>query len=134
MQLSTKGRYSLEAMLFLASSPEAKNGTEIHQATGIPFGYLEQLMIPLKRAGLVASTRGARGGYTLARKGITCGEVISASEGGLKIPCRKCKRNEECLTESFWHEMETLLSRIADSITMERLASDLALMVKGMGI
>jgi Rrf2 family protein len=91
-------------------------------------------MIPLKRAGLVASTRGARGGYTLARKGITCGEVISASEGGLKIPCGKCKRNEECLTESFWHEMETLLSRIADSITMERLASDLALMVKGMGI
>lgn len=134
MQLSTKGRYSLAAMLYLASSSVPRSGTEIHQATGIPFGYLEQLMIPLRKAGLVTSSRGATGGYTLARKGITCQDVLSASEGGLKLPCRKCSRNGECVTESFWDEMEDLIFQTADSITMEQLAGNLASMVKGMGI
>ncbi len=56
---------------------------EISESQGIPEEYLEQLMMPLKRAGLVRSQRGVRGGYTLARPAsqITVLEILEALEG-----------------------------------------------------
>ena len=68
MKLSTRGRYGVRAMLELAlqqgGSPTALQ--ELAQRQGISAKYLEQLLIPLKAAGLVNSVRGAKGGYLLA--------------------------------------------------------------------
>mgnify|MGYP001355602064 CR=1 FL=1 len=134
MQLSTKGRYSLEAMLYLACAGIPQNGMQIQEATGIPFGYLEQLMIPLRKAHLVASVRGAYGGYRLAHTGITCQEVLAASEGGLKLPCRGCKRSGACRTEGFWADLENVIRSTTASITLQDLAAHLPALGKGMGI
>ena len=95
MKLSTKGRYGLAAMLFLARhDEEGPVSLRSMAATGIQPDYLEQLLGSLRKAGLVTTCRGAQGGYSLAKKPeeITVGEVITATEG----PVRFC----DCGTDS----------------------------------
>ncbi|NCC63701.1 MAG: Rrf2 family transcriptional regulator, partial [Spirochaetia bacterium] len=95
MKLSTKGRYSLQTMVFLATCRENCSIRSISEATSISSGYLEQLMIPLRRAKLVEAERGVQGGYRLSRSGITCQEVLKASEGEFKpVPCKGCTRTD----------------------------------------
>ncbi len=85
MRVSTRAWYGLMAMveLGLRERQGRVQVREISESQGIPEEYLEQLMMPLKRAGLVRSQRGARGGYTLARPAteITMAEVLEALEG-----------------------------------------------------
>ena len=95
MKLSTKGRYGLRAMIDLAqySEQEAVSISSIAQRQNISESYLEQLVAKLKKSGLVMSTRGAQGGYRLARPAdeISVGDVLRALEGGLNLV--------ECLDE-----------------------------------
>ena len=60
---------------------------EIAKRQDLSVKYLEQLIIPLKAAGYIRSVRGARGGYTLARKPdkISIGQIIKVLEGGLSL-------------------------------------------------
>ena len=69
MKLSTKGRYGLRAMVDLAvySEKESVSISCIAQRENISESYLEQLAGKLKKAGLIKSTRGAQGGYRLAK-------------------------------------------------------------------
>jgi len=68
MKLSTRGRYGLRAMIDMALSEEKTPiaTRTIAEREGLSERYLEQLMVPLKRAGLVKSVRGSQGGYILA--------------------------------------------------------------------
>src|SRR5262249_28753414 len=85
MRISAKGEYALKAMLDLALQPPRRVVPiqEIAARRGIPQRYLEQVLQTLKRAGLLASRRGATGGYQLARlpEDITAGDVLRAVEG-----------------------------------------------------
>ena len=89
MKMSTKGRYGLKAAVDIAAN--SANGCvslkSVATRQNISESYLEQLITPLKKAGIVKSTRGAQGGYVLARdaKDITVGEVLRALEGPLDI-------------------------------------------------
>ena len=87
MQLSRRSEYALLALIDLAteSQQERVQLHEIADRQGIPGKYLEQLLRPLKSAGLIIATRGSRGGYQLARQPaeITALEVIEAVEGPL---------------------------------------------------
>ncbi len=87
MKLSTKGRYGLKVMFDLAlnASESPVSLTDISARQQISPAYLEQIMILLRRAGLVTSVRGAQGGYYLSREAglITVGEVLMALEGSL---------------------------------------------------
>ncbi|MGB0960347.1 MAG: Rrf2 family transcriptional regulator [Halocynthiibacter sp.] len=69
MKLSTKGRYAMVALCDLAmqSGDELVSLTEISNRQNISLPYLEQLFVKLRRAGLVISTRGPGGGYSLAK-------------------------------------------------------------------
>ena len=85
MKISTKGRYGLTIMIELAK--KYGEGTvslkSIAQANDLSEHYLEQLVAPLRNAGLVKSIRGAYGGYILSRppSQITSGDVIRVLEG-----------------------------------------------------
>ncbi len=85
MRVSTRAWYGLMAMveLGLRERQGRVQVREISESQGIPEEYLEQLMLPLKRAGLVRSQRGIRGGYVLARPThqITVREILEALEG-----------------------------------------------------
>ncbi len=134
MTLSTKGRYSLEALLFLAVSGKEESGTAISDATGIPLGYLAQLMMPLRKAGIVTARRGADGGYLLANPEVTPREVLEASEGGLHLPCKECTFQSECSTEGFWAEVQKTVDLVTGSVTLQTLAEDLRTMTVGVGL
>lgn len=85
MKLSTRGEYGLLAVVDIALQPQgtAVQAVQIATRQKISKLYLDQLMLPLKQAGLVESVRGRQGGYRLAREAreITMLDVIAALEG-----------------------------------------------------
>ena len=86
MRLSAKVDYALRASLELATAGEGHVKAEtLARAQGIPLRFLEQILLDLKHAGLVASQRGAEGGYWLAKPpgDISLADVIRAVEGPL---------------------------------------------------
>jgi Rrf2 family protein len=85
MRLSTKGEYGLLALVDLALQAKDRpvQSSEIARRQGVPKQYLDQLLLNLKKAGLVASSRGRQGGHLLARPAteITILEAVTALEG-----------------------------------------------------
>ena len=84
MKFSTRDRYALRLMVELANRPnDLIPLKEISDKQRISLKYLEQIVTPLAKAGLVSSVRGAQGGYRLARSAaeITSGEILRAVEG-----------------------------------------------------
>ena len=130
MKLSTKGRYGARLMLDLALHYANGNGSmllkDVAQRQEISEKYLGHLMPSLKAAGLINSSRGAHGGYSLARapKDITLGEVIRAVEGNLAlVECvatpRICHRVDSCVTRDIWSLMSEKMSEVLDSTTLQ---------------
>src|SRR3954453_9640565 len=87
MRISAKADYAVRAALTLASAPDDKpvKGERISEAQGIPLKFLENILIDLRQAGLVASQRGPEGGYRLdgSPAEITVADVIRAVDGAL---------------------------------------------------
>ncbi len=88
MKITKKGEYALRALLVLASAYESRETVtlrEIAKKDDLPFKFLEQIMMNLKRARLVRSTKGKYGGYVLSRspKEVTLGEIIRWVDGPL---------------------------------------------------
>ena len=72
MKVSTRGEYGVRAMVALARNygDGPMSITSVARESSVPYAYLEQLIVPLRKAGLVASKRGAHGGYVLTREPI----------------------------------------------------------------
>ena len=110
MQITTKGRYGLKAMLELSknsSSSVLLTSKEISTNQNIPLRYLEKIICALKKNNLINSTRGAEGGYQLSRSAekITVYEVLFALESNFSILShRDAILSKQHLT--FWHELE----------------------------
>jgi len=87
MRISAKADYAVRAAAELAAAPDGKpiKGTRLAAAQGIPLQFLEHILLDLKRAGLVRTKRGARGGYWLAGDpaDVSVADVIRAVEGPL---------------------------------------------------
>lgn len=99
----------------------------------ISIGYLEQLMAPLKKEGLIRSVRGAQGGYLLARdpKDITVGDIIRALEGPIApVACvsedypEECDRAEGCVTRLVWAKVRDSIVDVLDSLTLHDLIEE----------
>jgi len=131
MKLSTKGRYGTRAMLDLAlhygQGPILLK--DIARRQQVSDRYLEQVIIPLKAAGLVTSARGAHGGFALAKppSEIRLIEILQVVEGSISlVDCvddpRACSRANSCVTRDVWTEMEKAMSDILKSTTLEDLA------------
>jgi Rrf2 family protein len=129
MRVSTKGRYSLEAILYMALLPEGEyvSTRSIAGETGISDGYLEQLFIPLRRAGIIRGIRGPQGGYCLGKphKDISAGDVLRAVEGSLEpvdcIKSRVCPAAKKCVSRHTWRELYREISACVDSISLKDL-------------
>ena len=90
MRLSKKTEYALRALIYAARHPEGTTFQikELADRNGIPKKFLELILLELKNTGIVASRRGAGGGYLLARRpeSIRSSEVIEAIEGPMSAP------------------------------------------------
>ena len=106
--LSQKARYALRAMLFLAAQPkdEPQQIAGIAEASNVPRKFLEQILLELKKRGVVHSLRGRNGGYQLGRenKDISFAEIIRSIDGPLALsPCASrtaYRRCDDCVDEA----------------------------------
>ena len=132
MKISTRGRYGLKAMVDIAAN--CKEGCvslkSIAERTNLSESYLEQLIAQLKKAGLVKSTRGANGGYILAKNAedISVGDILSVVEGPLELVV--CLSGKEtcglgdcccCATKDVWAKLSDSVSETADNINLSEL-------------
>jgi Rrf2 family protein len=131
MRISTKGRYSLEALLYMALLPQGESVSTrtIAAATGISNGYLEQLFIPLRKAGIIQGIRGPLGGYLFGRElnEIRVGDILRIVEGSLElVECvnsKICPKGENCISKYTWSELYQEISSFVDSITLVDLVA-----------
>jgi Rrf2 family protein len=99
MHLSKKAEYALRALVAIARQPRAWQVQELSRAEKIPDKFLEQILLILRRGGLLTSKRGLGGGYTLHKPAseITLGEVIAIMDGPLApVPCAAENPSEKC--------------------------------------
>ena len=146
MKINTRVRYGLRAILQIAEQygQDPVPVSAISQTQEISGKYLEQVVGALRRAGLVESRKGVRGGYSLSRapEDVTLWDIISALDPHTSlVDCvlepEVCDRSDSCLTRSIW----TLLSRrmqefwtsytLSDLITTMRETGDIGLQTLG---
>ena len=120
--LSKKAKYALKALLFLSKNQD--RGTilisEISETEGIPKKFLEQILLELKKHGILQSKRGKEGGYFLGKepKQIGIGQVVRIIDGPLApIPCvskMAYRRCDECIDEKTC-EIRNLFMQVRDA-------------------
>lgn len=130
MKISTKGDYATRALQDLAlhydRGPIPVDAVAGRQ--GLPVRYLEQLLLGLKRAGLLMSKRGVNGGYYLAKppREVTLGQILRAVDGPtVPIYCvgdpprEHCVQEHGCALREVWVEVRDAVSAIVDHVTLE---------------
>jgi Rrf2 family protein len=130
MTISTRGRYATRIVVLLAAQEPGASltKTEIAEAEGISAGYVQQLMMSLRLAGIVDSHRGREGGFSLARPAMetTVADVLRAVEGDLlPAPClgtSHCERSVDCPTQPVWQEAALLLNDLFSRTSIASLA------------
>lgn len=128
MKMSTKGRYGVRLMLDVALNQGKKPVLlkDISKRQEISEKYLWQLIPPLKNAGLIKSTRGAKGGYVIGKPAskIKLSDIVSVLEGPICIvDCinnpSACKRSDFCAVRDVWSEVNEKILGILSGITLE---------------
>lgn len=131
MRITMKGDYGLRAMIDLAAhyGRGPMPSSEIAARQCIPEHFLDQLLITLRRAGLLKSQRGPQGGHMLARHPaqINMAEVIRALEGQTAIiEClptpQSCQLSPGCAMRGIWAQIEDYAQQLLSSTTLEQLA------------
>jgi Rrf2 family protein len=150
MMFSTKAEYGVRVMVALAQrAAERSDGeepvmplAEIAERDGLPLAYLEHLVARLRKAGLIESRRGSRGGYMLARapREITMAEVVEALEGSIApIECISqnadgsivCSREQDphhvCPTKLLWTRVRfSIVSTLMNTTLADLLPAPVA--------
>jgi Rrf2 family protein len=126
MRISAKAEYACLAVLALARQRPDDSPIRIRDISathGIPERYLVQILLQLKGAGLVASTRGAGGGYRLARpaSAISLGEVLAAIDGPEPPPRESLKPAARVLA-SVWDHVRAAERAVLDQTSFAQLA------------
>ncbi len=133
MQISTKSRYAVRAMIELALHYEKGplQLKEIARRQDLSEKYLEQIMHPLRTKGLVYSQKGSQGGYCLARppRDINMLHIVSTMEGSITpVACvdkpQLCDRVPVCSTRDVWSRLKETIAQELDSHTLEDLARE----------
>jgi len=132
MRVTAKGEYATQAVLHLSLQyPEVVTIHEIAQRHHIPLKYLEQILLELKRGGILESRRGVRGGYTLARapEEISVGQVLRIVDGAFaesscihnEMMGGVCVEGESCGLKQVWRDVQTSVEKILFATSFEEV-------------
>ncbi|HVD02872.1 MAG TPA: Rrf2 family transcriptional regulator [Candidatus Dormibacteraeota bacterium] len=136
MRISSRAHYGLRMMTELA---KAHGGpplslAKIARTEYMPLAYLEQLVAPLRKAGLVEGTRGLHGGYRLSRspEAVTVLEIVELMEGPVApVECLaegyrqgSCQREPECLSRPLWGRLQQAVKQVLGGTTLRDLLSE----------
>jgi len=138
MRITTWTEYSLIISLHLAKRGAAGSGPvaarEIAETERLPGDYVEQILLRLRRAGLVESVRGARGGYHLARDPheITMRDIMTASEHQTfemncathPVDAERCHPTSGCSIRPVWHALQQRVDELLASISLADLMKE----------
>ena len=128
MKISTKGRYGLRILIDLAMHDPARPRLirDIAQSQQISEKYISRLVIGLRRAKLIRSVRGVKGGFHLAKapEKITLLEILETMEGPISVvDCvrspEKCKRGTLCPARDIWQELNDGIRALTENITLD---------------
>lgn len=131
MNVTSKGRYALRVMIYLAQHGDDGFVSLKTIADGLDLSlkYLEMIVGSLKKAELLESTRGKEGGYKLCREpeAYTVGDVLRSIEDNLApVACIRegnihCERSDACLTVPMWKELDDITNAYLDTVTLRDL-------------
>lgn len=130
MRLTTKGRYAVTAVLDLSfhQNEGPVSLADISERQSISLSYLEQLFARLRRNGIVNSTRGPGGGYSLSREAekISMAEIIVAVDESYDATnCSSdpggCAGSQQCLTHDLWQELSQEIHSFLNDITVAEM-------------
>ncbi|MGD8719776.1 MAG: Rrf2 family transcriptional regulator [Candidatus Zixiibacteriota bacterium] len=142
MRMSTRGRFGLRALLQLAENGNRSpvSVSALAKDMSVSADYLMQLFVKLRRAGLVKSIRGPRGGFRLSREPseITVGDIVRAVEGPVGLtPCiapescyggrtrgrvnDKCPNMDECPARLVWESLSSEIERVLDDTDLSQV-------------
>jgi Rrf2 family protein len=136
MRITTWAEYGVICALHLArrTTLGPVTGREIAAQEKLPADYVEQILLRLRRAGVIASTRGARGGYTLARPAeqISIRAVIHASEletfdlhcVSHPVETDRCSASHNCSIRPVWVLLQTKIDDVLESVNLADLLHD----------
>ena len=136
MRISSKGHYGLLAVSELARRYDQGliSLAEIAMVEHLPLPYLEQIIAPLRVAGVVEATRGLHGGYRLARHpaNVTVGEVVRWLEGPIAlVECTTegyqagaCEREAGCTSRGVWKQVSDAINDVLNTLTLASLIAD----------
>lgn len=136
MNISTRGRYGLRALVELSAlcREGPVNLRDLSEKQKMSIDYLEQIFNKLKKAGIVQSIRGAKGGYILAsdEDKITVQQVINALDGPISISnCdnpnlreKSCTGPATCVTRVLWQGLEDTIDTMLSGVTLKDLRTE----------
>jgi|LSQX01.3.fsa_nt_gb Rrf2 family protein len=133
MKISTRTRYGLRAMIDLALNYKDTPifVKDIAKRQNVSYQYLEHIMLALKKAGLVSSLSGAKGGYMLKKKpaDITAYDIVTVLESSLSpVPCldtdESCNQHYECKAGYLWKRIKKSIEEILLSTTLKDMAEN----------
>ena len=146
MRITTWAEYGLICALHLAkrAGEGPVTGRDIAAREKLPGDYVEQILLRMRRAGIVTSTRGARGGYALSRQPgeITVRDVIHASELATfdlhcvshPVDAARCAEAENCSIRPVWMLLQQRIDEVLASVLLSDLLSDEASVRGRMGL
>jgi Rrf2 family protein len=136
MRITTWAEYGLICAVHLArrAGNGPVTGRDIAAREKLPADYVEQILLRMRRADIVTSTRGARGGYELARdaESITVRDVIQASELSTfdlhcvnhPVDALRCAEAENCSIRPVWMLLQQRIDEVLDSVRLSDLLED----------
>jgi Rrf2 family protein len=133
MKLTAQTRYALRILLDIAAAPgdAPRPIKEIASSQGISEKFIARIVVPLRRAGLVDTARGVRGGLLLGRfpEKITLLDIVQATDGPLAIATclarpGTCPRQGRCAAECAWRRANDALSAALSTLTLADVLSD----------
>ena len=131
MKLSTKSRYGTRFLIDLAEhyNEGTVQTSHIAERQGISVKYLEQIIVPLRKANLIKSIRGRNGGHRLSRppEEIYMGEVLDVLEEGIDISgCindpDSCKRSVDCKSRNLWEITTAAIYEKLNSLKLSEIS------------
>jgi Rrf2 family protein len=146
MRITTWAEYGLICALHLARrvGDGPVTGREVAAREKLPGDYVEQILLRMRRAGIVTSTRGARGGYALAKppEEITVRDVIQASELTTfdlhcvthPVDAARCASAEQCSIRPVWLLLQQRIDEVLASVRLSDLLEDEALVRDRVGL
>lgn len=134
MKISTKGRYALRMLIYLAKNNDAGFIAlkDIAENQGVSKKYLEQIVPTLNNAGYLITGRGYQGGYKLAKSAdeYTVGDILRLTEGNLapvaclEVTPNQCERSTSCAVLPVWKGLHKVINEYLDGITLSDIVKN----------